>query len=329
MEAINENSKGVAFVCDGVALKGVVTDGNIRRYILKKGDLNAPVSKVTNYDPKFANHHDNVDPQRFMRENSITALPVVNSRHEILSISFLDERQVYKPTDLGIPVVMMAGGKGTRLLPFTNVLPKPLIPVGENTIIEIIMDKFAFFGCRSFDIIVNYKRNLIKAFFDDFGKGYDINFVDEERFNGTGGGLCLIKERAKSTFFMTNCDIVVEEDYGEIIRHHRERKNIITLVTAMKTIPINYGTIEVADDGLVTGLTEKPNISMLVNTGLYVIEPEFLNYIPEDTFIHITDAIEACIRAGERVGAYPVSDAAWFDMGEMDELEKMREHFNG
>jgi dTDP-glucose pyrophosphorylase len=327
MAAINENAKGIAFVCEGAVLKGVVTDGNIRRYILKNGDLNAPVSEVTNFNPRYIDHHDNVDPKQFMRENAITAVPIVNSRREVISIRFLHEEQVYKSTELGVPVVIMAGGKGTRLMPFTSVLPKPLIPVGENTIAEIIMDKFALFGCRSFNIIVNYKRNLIKAFFEDFDKGYDISFTDEDEFNGTGGGLSLLKDKIDMTFFMTNCDIVIEEDYSEIIRHHRDRKNIITMVTALKTIPVNYGTIEVSDEGLVTGLVEKPVISMLVNTGLYVIEPAFLNYIPKGKFIHITDAIEDCVKAGERVGAYPISAAAWFDMGELSELEKMREHF--
>jgi dTDP-glucose pyrophosphorylase len=329
MAVINDNTKGIAFVCDDMILKGVVTDGNIRRYILTNGDLNAPVSDVTNYSPKYIDHHDNIDPKQYMREYAITALPIVNSRHEVISISFLHEHQVYKSTDLNIPVVIMAGGKGTRLMPFTSVLPKPLIPVGEKTIAEIIMDKFAFFGCKEFDIIVNYKSNLMKAYFEDIDNDYGISFVDEDTFNGTGGGLSLIKEKIKTTFFMSNCDIVIEEDYSEIIRHHKERKNIITMVTALKDIPINYGTIEVSDSGLVTGLTEKPNVSMLVNTGLYVIEPEFLNYIPENTFIHITDAIETCIKAGERVGAYPVSESAWFDMGEFTELNKMQEHFEG
>jgi NDP-sugar pyrophosphorylase family protein len=278
-------------------------------------------------EPKYIDHHDNVDPAEYMRRYHITAVPIVNSRHEVISISFLHESRVYKSRDLGVPVVIMAGGKGTRLLPFTSVLPKPLIPVGDRTIIEIIMDRFAYFGCDSFDVIVNYKKSLIKAYFEDAGLRYDVGFTDEEEYNGTGGGLSLLRGKYDGTFFMTNCDIVIEEDYGEILRHHRERGNIITMVTAMKNIPISYGTVEVSDEGLVTGLAEKPHVSMLVNTGLYVIEPGFLRYIPDGTFIHITDAIESCIAAGERVGAYPVSEAAWLDMGEMEELEKMRVRF--
>jgi dTDP-glucose pyrophosphorylase len=331
MSVINDNARGIAFVCHDMVLNGSVTDGNIRRYILKSGDMYAPVSAVMNSSPKYIDHHDNIDPKQFMADNHINAVPIVNSRHEIISIHFLNEHQVYKSTDLNVPVVIMAGGKGTRLLPFTSVLPKPLIPVGDKTVIERIMGKFTFFGCNEFNIIVNYKRHLIKAFFDDAGRDrgdeHSVVFTDEKEYNGTGGGLSLLKGQLAGTFFMTNCDIIIEEDYSEIIRHHRAHRNIITMVAAMKNIQLNYGTVDVSDSGLVTGLSEKPNISMLVNTGLYIIEPRFLDYIPNDTFIHITDVIEKCIAAGERVGAYPISESSWYDMGEMGEFEKMMEHF--
>jgi len=329
MSVINENTRGIAFICENMVLKGAVTDGNIRRYILENGDMQAPVSLVMNGEPKYIDHHDSIDPKAYMKAYHVDAVPIVNSRREVISISFLHESRVYNSTNLGVPVVIMAGGKGTRLLPFTSVLPKPLIPVGDKTVIEIIMDKFTFFGCDAFNIIVNYKRNLIKAFFDDTALRYNVAFTDELDFNGTGGGLSLLNGKYQDTFFMTNCDIVIEEDYSEIIKHHKARGNIITMVTALKNIPVNYGTIEVSDEGLVTGLNEKPSVSMLVNTGLYVIEPRFLEYIPDDTFIHITEAIESCIKSGERVGAYPVSESAWFDMGELDELEKMQKHFGG
>ncbi|MCL2493505.1 MAG: sugar phosphate nucleotidyltransferase [Clostridiales bacterium] len=328
MSVINENGKGVAFVCEELVLKGVVTDGNIRRYILKNGDLSAPVCSVSNTEPKYLDHHEYTDPKRFMCEHGIKAVPIINSRHEIIAINFLYENQVYKSTSLNVPVVIMAGGKGTRLAPYTNVLPKPLIPVGDKTIIEIIMDKFAFFGCRNFDIIINYKGGLIKAFFEDMEDcGYSVEFIDEEVFNGTGGSLSLLRGKYNETFFMNNCDIVVEEDYSEILRHHKQRGNIVTMVTALVNVQIDYGTVTVSEKGLVTALKEKPTVSELVNTGLYVIEPRFLDYVPDNTFIHITDAIEAAIAAGERVGAYPVSEAAWFDMGELTELKKMREKF--
>jgi choline kinase len=277
MSTINENARGIAFVCEGMALKGVVTDGNIRRYIIRGGDMQAPVRAVMTDDPKFINHHDNVDPKAVMEELHINAVPIVNSAHEVIAIQFLHESRVYQSTDLGVPVAVMAGGKGTRLLPLTRVLPKPLIPVGDRTILEIIMDRFASFGCDRFDVIVNYKRNLIKAFFEDSERNYDVSFTDETEYGGTGGGLSLLKGKYADTFFMTNCDILIEEDYGEILRHHRARGNILTMVTAMKSIPVDYGTVEVSGDGLVTGLTEKPQLSMLVNTGLYVIEPRFLD----------------------------------------------------
>jgi dTDP-glucose pyrophosphorylase len=326
MNVINANARGVAFVCDEGILKGVVTDGNIRRYIISGGDIGAAVSSTTNYTPKYINHHENIDAEAFMKKNAITSVPIVNRSNEVLAIRFLNEDRIYKSANLNIPVVIMAGGKGTRLLPFTEVLPKPLIPVGDKTIIETIMDRFVTFGCNTFDVIVNYKQDLIKAYFTDSEYKYDVRFVSEEKYCGTGGGLSLLKGTADKTFFMSNCDILIDEDYGEIFRHHKERENIVTMVAAMKNIAVEYGTISVADDGSVVSLNEKPTYSMLVNTGLYVIEPEFLDYIPEDTFIHITDAIEACIKAGERVGAYPISETAWLDMGNLLDLKKIKEY---
>lgn len=328
MEVINQNERGIAYVCDGTVLKAAVTDGNIRRHILDNGDLHAQVSTVANYSPKFIMRRDNVDHVSFMKQHHITSVPILNSKKEIITIKFLHASPSYTSDHLNVPVVIMAGGKGTRLEPYTKVLPKPLIPVGVKTITELIMDKFTGFGCDRFNMIVNYKKDLIKAFFLDEEKHYHVSFTDEQQFMGTGGGLKLLAGMYDSTFFMTNCDILIDEDYGEILNQHKADNRIITMVCALKTITVPYGTIQISEDGYVKELEEKPSMTYKVNTGLYVIEPRFLDYIPDNTFIHITDAIEACISAGEKVGVYPISETSWWDMGQFSELEKMQKKFD-
>lgn len=325
MRVIDRNTKGVAFICKNEKLLAVVTDGDIRRYIISNGNLEASIKDIANYHPIYVTNEDTIDYFAYMRSHSITALPVLKKNGKILTIRFLYDSGTVRVTDLNVPVVIMAGGKGTRLYPYTQILPKPLIPIGDRTITEIIMDHFEAYGCKQFTMIVNYKKNFIKSFFLDNETKRDIDFIEEADFYGTGGGLTLLQGKFQDTFFVTNCDIVIEEDYSDIYKYHKEQGNIITLVAAMKNTTIPYGTIELGENGRVKKLKEKPSFSFLTNTGLYVLEPEFLNKIPANTFIHITDVIQTCIDQGEKVGIYPISEHSWMDMGQMEELEKMRE----
>ena len=144
-------------------------------------------------------------------------------------------------------------------------------------------------------------------------------FIEEKKFMGTGGGLKLLEGRYASTFFMSNCDILIEADYGEIVRFHRENKNLATMVCAMKHVTIPYGTVEVSSEGRAQRLKEKPELSFITNTGFYVLEG-----IPADTFIHITDIMQKYIDGGKQIGVYPIAEERWLDMGQMDELERMK-----
>jgi dTDP-glucose pyrophosphorylase len=325
MKVINNNAKGIAFVCNDGTLLAVVTDGDIRRYILKNGNLNEPIKTIANYLPKYITSDKKIDYIAYMKDHSITALPVVDKKMKLTSIRFLFDYKAFRDADMNVPVVIMAGGKGTRLYPYTQILPKPLIPINEKTITEIIMDHFEVYGCKHFDMIVNYKKNFIKSFFIDNEQKRDIDFIDEAQFLGTGGGLKLLEGKYQDSFFLTNCDIIVEEDYSEIMRYHKAENNIITIVSAMKNVTIPYGTIDVSKTGQVTKINEKPSFNFLTNTGLYIIDPRFIEMIPKDTFIHITDIIQQCISEGKKVGIYPISEHAWMDMGQFEELEKMRE----
>lgn len=325
MSKIGENNKGIIFVCQGRKLISCVTDGDIRRHLLRGGGLSDDITAIGNVEPVYLSVSDQKKAETLMLQKGIRAVPVLDSQRQITDILFLHEDQSrIQHSHLGIPLVIMAGGKGTRLKPYTDILPKPLIPVGDKTITEHIMDRFGIYGCENITMIVNYKKDFIKAYFKDNEVARNITFIEEQEYLGTGGGLKLLEPVMHDTFFMSNCDVLIDADYEEILKYHRNAGNIITLVCARKKFEVPYGTIQTDIEGKVTGLKEKPGFEYKVNTGFYLIEPKFLGRIPEATFIHITDVIEKCIQMGDKVGSFLIDEASFMDMGQMDELEKMK-----
>lgn len=329
MKHINENNRSIAFVCNGHRLLASVTDGDIRRFLLKNTDLEKPISEVAQFHPFYLHENQREEAVKFMQENCIMALPIVDNKMNIIDIKFLlYQNNIFKNT-IDAPLVIMAGGKGMRLKPYTDILPKPLIPIDNMTIIEHIMDRFSQYGCQNIYMIVNYKKNLIKAYFADNDTVHrNITFIDEDDYYGTGGGLKLLKGKINETFFMTNCDILIDANYEEIYNTHKVKGNLLTIVCAKKEVVIPYGTIEISEQGQLTGLKEKPCFHFNTNTGLYIIEPDFLDIIPDHTFIHITDIIQECIKAGEKVGTYLISEKNWLDMGQLEELYRMKAKIN-
>ena len=324
MSFIDVGAKGIAFVCSGERVQAVVTDGDIRRYILHGGDLHANVLTMANRDFKYLSEHEEVSSEVLAKiKGDYKALPVLDSSGALQSIVFSDETALRKRPDLQIPVVIMAGGKGTRLYPYTKVLPKPLIPIGDLPITMHIIQRFGKYGCNRFMMVVNHQKELIKAYYADPEIPYDIDFADEGEPLGTAGGLKLLEGKIDSTFFLTNCDILVDADYQKIYQHHKQAGNVITVVCAVKNIIIPYGTIQLDDNGQISRMVEKPTLSHLVNTGCYIIEPEVLEMIPAGTFIHMPEVIQMCMDEGMAVGVYPISEEQWQDMGQIDEMEKM------
>ena len=216
------------------------------------------------------------------------------------------------------------GGLGTRLYPYTKILPKPLIPVGEQPIAELIFSRFRDFGCRHMTMIVNYKRGMIKSYFADLEKDYTVDFIDEDVFMGTGGGLCLLKGRMDSPFFFTNCDTLLDLDYGDLYQYHKAHGNLVTMVCAFKHYVVPYGVVELGEDGGIAAMREKPELNFLTNTGVYVVEPRVVEEMKMGEVIGFPDVIDRYRAAGEKVGIYPINESSWMDMGQMEELEKMR-----
>ena len=324
MRRLDETGLRVLFVADHGVLQAALTDGDVRRYILASGKLEAPVSGMANYPPKALPMEQRSQARRILKENAISALPLLDRAGRIQDVVFADGLDIETPERTDVPVVMMAGGLGTRLYPYTKILPKPLIPVGELPIAEHIIHRFTDVGCSRFYLVVNYKKNMIKSYFNDLQKDYEVDYVDEDKPLGTGGGLSLLKGRIDSTFFLTNCDILVDADFGDIYKFHKEGGNAITMVCAVKHFTIPYGVVELGADGVIERIQEKPEMNFLTNTGVYVVEPQVIDMIEPDTPTPFTDLIDRVRQGGGRVGVYPVSEQSWMDMGQLEELDNMR-----
>ena len=323
LKKIDKSGKGIVFICDNNKLLASVTDGDIRRYIIKNANIDDTIKKIGNYKPHYVFEKDNINYKKYMEEKGVTSLPILDENKNIVDIKFLKKDIKKVDSKINVPVVIMAGGKGTRLKPYTNILPKPLIPIGEKTITEHIIDSFEKYGCTNFYMIVNYKKNFIKTYFNEINK--KIDFIDEDTFLGTGGGLYLIKDKIKDTIFLTNCDVLIDYDYSEILKQHKKTGNIATVICIEKNQNLSYGVMETDDEGNILEIKEKPKFSFIINTGIYILEPEFIQAIPQNTFIHITDVIKNFVKQGKKIGTYVLNEDNWLDMGQFDELEKMKE----
>lgn len=323
MKQLDRVAKKILFVLEDKTLAGTLTDGDIRRYLLNGGKLDDLVVMAANSHPITSRNREQA--QKRLRKGTVFAIPIVDRNGTLEDIILDPELSKLQFPSLYVPVVIMAGGKGTRLEPYTKVLPKPLIPVGELPIIEHIMHQFQQYDCGDFHIVVNYRKQLLKAYFNESEKHYQVSWYDEEKPLGTGGGLYLLKEKMRETFFFTNCDILLQSDYANMLKFHRESGNAITMVGAYKNLTLPYGVVEAGVGGVIKRIREKPELSFLTNTGMYIVEPEVLEDIEDNVPIGFPDIIEKQRQKGRKVAVYPVSEDEWLDMGQMTELEKMRE----
>lgn len=330
MQKIDINSKGILFIIDKKErLIGSLTDGDIRRWLIKTGNLEGNASQIMLKNPRFLFEENVSECTSFMREKQITAVPVLNPEKRIVDIIFERDNSVKIFNDLeNIPVIVMAGGKGTRLYPYTKILPKPLIPIGDVPILERIFNKFHRYGINEFYLTVNYKKEMIKSYFNDLNLPYKIYYIEEDIPLGTAGSIKLIKKKFHTPVIVTNCDILIETDYRKVLQFHRESGNAMTIVSSLKNTTIPYGVLHPSENGVIESIEEKPKLSHFVNTGMYVINPEYIVKIPSHTFYHMTNFTEQLMSLGLKVGMYPISENSFLDMGEFEEMKKMEEQIN-
>jgi len=329
METMGKASEKVLVVVnDERILVGALSDGDIRRYILGGGDLSGTILGVYKTDPIFV-FQDNYDIKKIkklMTNKRISLIPILDGNKQI--VDFVTWETVFGTNgkadkqQLDVPVVIMAGGRGTRLEPFTKVLPKPLIPVGDKTVIDHIIDNFRAYGMHEFYLMIHHMSKIIRAYFEEKDPEYSLQFVEENEPKGTAGSLNLIVDKLKKPFFVSNCDIVIEADYIDLYHFHEQNNYDITLVASAKQFNIPYGICELNGAGSLHRIKEKPVYNFLVNAGLYVLSPNVLTLIPDNKLFHITQLIDKVKESGASIGVYPVSEKAWIDVGQWAEYRK-------
>lgn len=322
LKRIGETGERILFVVDEQnKLLGSLTDGDIRRWILKKGSLGSSVEKIFNKTPVCLDKSYNIsDVRKMMLEIKISQIPIIDKDRRVIDILFWEDvfsDEFHKIlSQLNIPVVIMAGGKGSRLDPLTKILPKALVPFDERPVAEVIMDKFAEYGCKDFYFIVNYKGGMIKSYFDNSDSRYKIDYVWEKRLLGTAGGLRLLPKMKSDSFFVSNCDIVISSDYSEIYEFHKKGNFSMTLVCCMRNFVIPYGIVELGSKGTLSKIVEKPEYHFMVNAGMYVLERAVLDLIPQNKAFDINNLIDKIKNKGGRIGVFPINEVAWIDVGQ-------------
>jgi dTDP-glucose pyrophosphorylase len=306
---------------------GILSLGDIQRAIIKNISLESKIFEILRSNPRFGTDDFTLEVIKAqMLQYRMEFMPVIDSEGNIKNVYFWEdlflESKLPPAKQFNLPVVIMAGGFGTRMKPLTNVLPKPLIPIGEKTILEDIFERFSRHGCNTFYVSVNYKADLIEYYIKNQNLPYKLHFFKEEKPMGTAGSLSLLKGKINQPFFVSNCDILIEQDYSEILDYHFFNKNEITVVAALKHFPISYGTIETGKNGRLVKLMEKPELTFKINSGMYILEPHLLEEIPENQHFHITSLIDKILERKGNIGVFPVSQNSWKDLGNWDEYQK-------
>ena len=330
LKKMDELDKKLLIVIEDNKFGGLISAGDIQRGIIQGKPLTINIKDIIRKNVRIASPEDSFEAiKSMMFEFRMELCPVVNSHNDILNVFFWEDIfQEIKPQpgmSFNLPVVIMAGGLGSRLKPLTNVLPKPLIPIGNRTMLEEIFERFQFHGCDHFYVSVNYKADLIEYYINKLNPLFLVEFLKEEKPNGTAGSLSLLKGKINQTFFVSNCDILIDQDYSEILDYHRTNSNEITVVAALKHLAIPYGTVETGENGQLISITEKPELTFKINSGMYILEPQLIDEIHPSIPMDITHLIEKIKNRGGRVGVFPVSAKSWIDVGSWSEIIK---HYN-
>ena len=330
IKKFNEVGEKVLIVVDeNNHLLGTITDGDIRRYILNMGKIEGTIENVYNKNPRFIYPYESKEKaKQIMLENKIEILPVIDNQRKVVDFIvwtdlFENKFEYYQFTEkIDIPVVIMAGGKGTRLDPFTKVLPKPLLPVKDKTILEHIIESFKKFGFYKFILILNYKGKLIESYFNSIDKDYSVEFLWEDDFYGTAGALYLLKDVDTQHFFVSNCDILLKINYMDVLKTHKQLKSDFTTITSIKHYKVPYGVVETEKNNFVKKINEKPEMTFQINTGVYLINKNTLDYIPEKKYLDMPNLIHLLIENKQKVLAYLINESDYFDTGQWDEYKK-------
>ena len=315
IKKLDENGNGVLPIIDKEGFfVGLITDGDIRKAILNKTlDLEHIINK---YPHTLLDTTTSSERIIFLKQSKRRHLPIVDKDNYLIDVFTLDELDFKVMPN---PVVIMAGGLGSRLGELTKNTPKPMLKVGGVPLLETILISFMECGFSNFYISVNYKKEVIMDYFGNGSKwGADIKYLIEDKRLGTAGALSLIKETYKNPIIVTNGDVMTSMDYHSLLKHHVEQKSKATMCVRKHEYAVPYGVVEVEGCELVT-LLEKPVKSFNINAGIYVIEPEIIDRIPKDIFYDMTTFFEDIVKTNQRRCVFFLRDY-WIDVGQVEEL---------
>ena len=306
-------------------LKGILSSYDLRKAIMNKNILNKNITKIYNTKPKYI-YSDQIKKNIssiYFKLKKLDIFPVVDKKSkkviDVLTYKKLKNFKNKKLRRINCPVVIMAGGKGTRLKPYTEVLPKPLLPINKKPAIRHILEKFQNHKPSKFFITVNYKAELLKSYFSETQGNFNISIINEDKPLGTAGSLYYLKKKIKNSFFLTNCDTIVNTDYFKILQDHKKNKNDITTVVANKIFTIPYGVCNTKNDNLI--LSEKPKLKFKVNTGLYILESNIMKLIKTKSVLDFNTLLNKSIQNKKKIGYYEIKDKDWIDVGQMDKYK--------
>lgn len=327
LRSINKNGNKCVIVCDkNKKFLGTLSDGDIRKAILSKAKLTEKIKNYYNSKAKFLikNKFNKKDLEILFFKKKFDIIPILDELRNIVEVStwtsVFNKKKIVKKNNT--PVIIMAGGKGERLQPFTNILPKPLIPIKGKPVIEYIMDKFEENGFSNFYLTINHKAQIIKSYFKDHDKYNTLNFYNEKKPLGTAGSINKISLKKNKHFFVSNCDIILDIDYLDLLKFHINNKYDITVVGSAKEFQIPYGVCHLSNNGNLKSIEEKPKYDFLVNAGLYLLNSEIKNLVPKDIYFDFTNLINLAQRKNKKIGVYPVHENQWIDIGQWSEFRK-------
>ena len=326
LEVIDRSKRQIALVVDGEGtLIASLTDGDIRRGILRGVDLDGPVSEVMHRTPTTVTEGaPDAATRRLIAERKLQHIPVVDAAGRLVDLATVEDLFGVRPNPA--QVVLMAGGLGTRLRPLTETIPKPMLEVGGRPLLEQIIAGFAEQGFWRITVSVNYKREMVQEYFGDGSAfGVEINYLEEDKRLGTAGALSLLPDRPDGPFIVMNGDLLVSLRFDTLLDFHKRMAAEGTMVVREYSHQVPYGVVR-ADGDLMVGIEEKPIARYYVNGGIYVLSPAALDRVPPDTPLDMPTLLTEITEAESRVAVFPLRDY-WRDIGQMGDLEAARSEF--
>ena len=321
MKIIDSSSAQIALVVDGEGkLEGTLTDGDIRRGLLFGKKLTTTVDQLMNRNYRYVQLPcDNHKIMSLMIDEKLSHIPALDEHGRVASIHVMHD--LLKKTELTNPVVIMAGGKGKRLRPYTENCPKPMLPVDGKPILEILLEQCIEKGFKNFYFSVNYLKEQIVDYFGD-GSNWrvSINYLVEDKPLGTAGSLKLLPADLDQSFLVLNGDVLTQLDASRLLAFHKQNKSDATLCVREHIVTIPFGVVEANGIELMK-LKEKPSVSVMVNAGIYVLDPRLLPLIPRDTFLDMPELLEIGQQNSYKVSVCPVHEY-WIDVGRPETLEQ-------